>query len=71
MSFNWHSAQLTRNTTICKNYRNTQNVRRFMVEHCGANFKFDRGFMTWIRNGVPKTLGEAVDEWLQRNHDIH
>ncbi|UVK96584.1 DUF6434 domain-containing protein [Pseudomonas sp. B21-048] len=71
MSFNWHSDQLTRNTTICKNYRNTQNVRRFMMEHCGANFKLDRDFMAWIRNGVPKTLGEVVDEWLRRNRDAH
>lgn len=44
MSFNWHSDQLTRNTTVCKNYRNTQNVRRFMVEHCGVDFRFDRDY---------------------------
>lgn len=69
MSFNWHSDQLTRETPVCKHYRNTQNVRRFMVEHCGAKFKFDRGFMAWIRDGVPKTLGEVVDEWRQRNGD--
>ncbi|WP_448111230.1 DUF6434 domain-containing protein [Pseudomonas lini] len=71
MSFNWHSAQLTRNTTVCKSYRNTQNVRRFMVEHCGVDFKFDRDFMAWIRNDVPKTLGEVVDEWLHQHRDTH
>lgn len=71
MSFNWHSDQLTRETPVCKHYRNTQNVRRFMVEHCGDNFKFDRDFMAWIRDGVPKTLGEVVDEWLLRNRDGH
>lgn len=38
-----------------------------MVEHCSTNFKFDRGFMAWIRNGVPKTLGEAVNDWLLRD----
>jgi hypothetical protein len=42
-----------------------------MLEHCGAKFKFDRGFMAWIGNGVPKTLGVVVDEWLQRNRDGH
>jgi len=42
-----------------------------MLEHCGAKFKFDRGFMAWIHNGTPKTLGEVVDEWLQRNRDGH
>ncbi|WP_339545122.1 DUF6434 domain-containing protein [Pseudomonas sp. RA_35y_Pfl2_P32] len=71
MSFNWHNDQLTKNTTVCKNYRNTQNVRRFMVEHCGVNFKFDRGFMAWIRNDVPKTLGDVVNEWLHRNRDTN
>ncbi|MCP1456959.1 MULTISPECIES: DUF6434 domain-containing protein [Pseudomonas] len=71
MSFNWHSDPLTRDTTVCKHYRNTQNVRRFMLEHCGGKFKFDRDFMAWIRDGVPKTLGEVVDEWLQRNRDGH
>ncbi|WP_339503602.1 DUF6434 domain-containing protein [Pseudomonas silesiensis] len=70
MSFNWHSDQLTRNTTVCKNYRNTQNVRRFMVEHCGVDFRFDRDFMAWIRN-VTKTLGEVVDEWLRRHRDTN
>jgi hypothetical protein len=25
--------------------------------------------MAWIRDGVPKTLGEVVDEWRQRNGD--
>lgn len=71
MSFNWHSDQLTRNTTVCKNYRNTQNVRRFMVEHCGVDFRFDRDFMAWIRNDVSKTLGEVVDEWLRRHRDTN
>jgi hypothetical protein len=71
MGFNWHSDQLTRNTTVCKSYRNTQNVRRFMVEHCGVGFKFDRDFMAWIRNGVTKTLGDVVDEWLRRHRDTN
>ncbi|MGI4841000.1 MAG: DUF6434 domain-containing protein [Janthinobacterium lividum] len=71
MSFNWHSDQLTSNTTVCKNYRNTQNVRRFMVEHCGVDFRFDRDFMAWIRNDVTKTLGEVVDEWLRGHRDTN
>lgn len=66
MSFNWHSDPLTRDTPVCKHYKNTQNVRRFMLKHCGANFKFDRNFMAWIRNDVTKTLGDVVDEWLRR-----
>jgi hypothetical protein len=71
MNFNWHSDPLSRDTHVCKGYKNTQNVRRFMVEHCGAGFKFDRDFMAWIRNGETKTLGDVVDEWARRNPDVH
>ncbi|MCS3470017.1 hypothetical protein M2401_003767 [Pseudomonas sp. JUb42] len=69
MSFNWHSDPLTRNTPVNSTYKNTQNVRRFMMEHCGATFIFDRDFMAWIRNEVAKTLGDVVDEWLRRQGD--
>ncbi|MFK8258397.1 DUF6434 domain-containing protein [Erwinia sp. AnSW2-5] len=67
MKIDWHSALLSRTTVVDKNYRNTQNVRRFMAEQCGEKFRFDRDFMAWIRNEVPKTLGDVVDEW-QRRH---
>jgi hypothetical protein len=67
MAFDWHSETLERNTPVTHDYRNTQNVRRFMTGHCGAAFKFDRDFMAWIRNDTPKTLGDVVDEW-QRRH---
>lgn len=67
MVLDWHSAAITRTTAVDKAYKNTQNVRRFMLEQCGAAFKFDRDFMAWIRNDVPKTMGDVVDEW-QRRH---
>lgn len=67
MAFNWHSEPLRRDTPVTQDYRNTQNVRRFMTGQCGAAFKFDRDFMAWIRNDTPKTLGDVVDEW-QRRH---
>jgi hypothetical protein len=66
MAFNWHSDQITRSTAVCAGYKNTQNVRRFMVEQCGANFRFDRNFMAWIGDGTPKNMGEVVDEWKAR-----
>ncbi|QLG93669.1 hypothetical protein HZF02_17690 [Pseudomonas yamanorum] len=66
MEFDWHSHVITRGTEVSRHYKNTQNVRRFMLEHCGAAFKFDRAFMAWIRNGMPKTMGDVVDEWKQR-----
>ncbi|MHA6575805.1 DUF6434 domain-containing protein [Pseudomonas yamanorum] len=67
MLFDWHSDSIQRATRVTRQYRNTQNVRRFMLEHCGAEFKFDRDFMAWIRNDIPKTMGDVVDEWQRRN----
>jgi pimeloyl-ACP methyl ester carboxylesterase len=55
-----------RATNVDKNYKNTQNVRRFMIKECGDDFRFNREFMAWIRNDVPKTLGDVVDEWKRR-----
>lgn len=66
MKTDWHSASLTPATVVDKEYKNTQNVRRFMTEHCGQQFRFDRDFMAWIRNDIPKTLGDVVDEWKRR-----
>ncbi|MCS4271404.1 MULTISPECIES: DUF6434 domain-containing protein [Raoultella] len=66
MKIDWHSELLTRNTVIDKEYKNTQNVRRFMLRECGEDFRFDREFMTWIRNDVAKSLGDVVDEWKRR-----
>ena len=71
MRFNWHSDTLTRDTLVDEDYRNTQNVRRFMLEHCGDAFKFDRDFMAWIKNNKSKTLGEVVDEWRRRHPGTH
>jgi hypothetical protein len=45
METDWHSSSLTRSTIIDKNYKNTQNVRRFMIKECGENFRFNREFM--------------------------
>ncbi|WP_442955879.1 DUF6434 domain-containing protein [Pantoea sp. USHLN256] len=32
MKIDWHSSSLTRYTIVDKDYKNTQNVRRFMVD---------------------------------------
>lgn len=66
MPLDWHSTPITRATPIDQAYKNTQNVRRFLIEQCGAGFKFDRDFMAWIRNDLPKTMGDVADEWLRR-----
>ncbi|UYK94625.1 DUF6434 domain-containing protein [Pantoea ananatis] len=41
-------------------------MRRFLVAQCGERFRFDRDFTAWIRNDIPKNLGEVVDEWKRR-----
>jgi hypothetical protein len=66
LKIDWHSALLTRTTLVDKNYKNTQNVLRFMVKECGEDFRFDREFMMWIRNEDAKTLGDVADEWKRR-----
>ena len=65
-AFDWHSGKITRATPVTASYRNTQNVRRFFLAECGPAFKFDRPFMAWMKDGTPKTMGTAVDEWKRR-----
>ncbi len=65
-SFDWHGARITRATPVTASYRNTQNVRRFFLAECGPAFKFDRPFMAWMKDGAPKTMGAAADEWKRR-----
>ena len=67
MKTNWHGSALTRSTVVDNNYKNTQNVRRFMINECGPDFRFDRALMAWIKNDVSKNLGDVVDEWKRRN----
>ncbi|MDS9992186.1 DUF6434 domain-containing protein [Xanthomonas sp. A2111] len=67
MRFDWHSDTITRATPVDGRYRNTQNVRRFLVDVCGDGFAFDRAFMAWIRNGVAKTMGDVADEWRRHS----
>jgi len=66
MTIDWHSTPISRETPVDKGYKNTQRVRRFLIEQCGAEFKFDRPFMAWIKDGRPKTMGDVADEWLRR-----
>jgi hypothetical protein len=64
--FDWHADMITRATHVTRSYRNTQNVRRFLRSQCGAQFRFDRSFMAWIKDGTGKTMGDVADEWLRR-----
>jgi len=64
--FDWHSDPITRDTAVTAGYRNTQNVRRFLQAQCGKDFKFDRAFMQWVKDGTAKTMGDVADEWTRR-----
>lgn len=64
--FDWHAGRITRDTHVTRSYRSTQNVRRFLRSQCGAQFKFDRAFMHWIKDGTKKTMGDVAEEWLRR-----
>jgi hypothetical protein len=68
MKFDWHGGEISRETELDSDYRNTQNVRRFLSQQCGQAFKFDRDFMAWIRSGAAKNMGEVADEWLRRKN---
>jgi len=65
-AFDWHGGEVTRDTPVTGTYRNTQNVRRFLWAECGVDFKFDRLFMQWIKNGTAMTIGQVADGWLRR-----
>jgi hypothetical protein len=70
MDFDWHSGHITRATPVGHAYRNTQNVRRFLMRECGHDFKYDRDFMAWIRNGTRKSMGDVADEWSRRRGSL-
>ncbi|WIH05732.1 hypothetical protein KHF85_04395 [Xanthomonas translucens pv. graminis] len=65
MNVDWHNGPITRATPVDETYRSTQAVRRFLAGACGAEFKFDRAFMAWIKDGAPKSMGDVADEWLR------
>ncbi|NYE59137.1 hypothetical protein FHW58_000289 [Duganella sp. 1224] len=65
-TFDWHGGAISRATKVDAAYKNTQNVRRFLIGQCGPSFRFDRGLMAWIRNGNAKTVGDIADEWQRR-----
>ncbi|MEM6307413.1 MAG: DUF6434 domain-containing protein [Pseudomonadota bacterium] len=58
--FDWHGADLTDNTVITDNYRNSQNVRRYFKARLGHGFSFNIAFMSWMKDNVGKTLADAV-----------
>jgi hypothetical protein len=66
-SFDWNTAALTPETVITTDYRNTENVRNFMVANAGRSFRFTVDFMKWLKENPGKTLFDALEEWRRQN----
>ncbi|YCO05200.1 DUF6434 domain-containing protein [Vibrio sp. VNB-15] len=62
----WHKNTIEDSTLITSSYKNTQNVRRYFKDKCGEGFKFDRDFMQWMQESEGGIMGDAAQEWLQR-----
>ena len=60
MKTDWHSSSLTRSTVVDKDYKNTQNVRRFMVGECGP----DSGLIASLCSGYEMTYQKTWVMWL-------
>ena len=65
--FNWHTETLSLDTIISDNYKNTQNVRHFFIEHLGNKFHFSIPLMDFMKISIGKTLQNAVNEWQRLN----
>ena len=64
--FNWHSEPLSDQTIITKDFKNTQNVRRYFQSHLGENWKNNRIFMAWLKENDGKTLKVAVEKFKEQ-----
>ncbi|MEQ9301354.1 MAG: DUF6434 domain-containing protein [Cyclobacteriaceae bacterium] len=61
--FDWQSAELSPETRITDNYRNTENVRLFFEKKIGKHFKFNVKFMNWMKVNHGETLLTAIEVW--------
>jgi len=61
--FDWKNEQLSLQTIITDNYKNTENVRAFFQEHTDQKFKFNVKFMNWMKANIGKTLADAIQQW--------
>ncbi|MEL6124837.1 MAG: DUF6434 domain-containing protein [Pseudomonadota bacterium] len=62
---NWAHLVITRDTVITDSYTNGPNTRAFFKGEIGARFTFNIAFMDWMRSHVGRTMGEAVEAWLE------
>lgn len=62
-TFNWQTEDLSLETIITDSYKNSENVRAFFKKHIGSSFKFNVGWMNWIKENTGKTLQDAIDAY--------
>jgi len=63
-TFDWNNEKLSIYTLITDNYKNTENVRTFFQHKIGGHFRFNVEFMNWMKSNQGKTLGNAVEKWI-------
>jgi hypothetical protein len=64
-TFDWNVEKLSIATLITDNYKNTENVREFFRQNIGNHFKFNVEFMNWMKAHQGKTLGDAIEKWIE------
>jgi succinate dehydrogenase/fumarate reductase flavoprotein subunit len=62
-TFDWHKEELSAETVIGKDFRMTQNVRRFFARETGRKVQFSREFMLWMKSASGSTLADAVRKY--------
>lgn len=68
--FDWNIENLSPDTEITDNYKNTENVREFFKNQIGDKFKFNVKFMNWMKSAQGKTLGDAIEQWLSITNEF-
>ncbi|MEM1406722.1 MAG: DUF6434 domain-containing protein [Bacteroidota bacterium] len=63
--FNWAKSQLTLETKITDNVSFGPNFRNFIKGQIGNKFYCHSDFMDWVKSNTGKTLGDAVEKWLE------
>ena len=62
-NFDWTHGDLSRDTLITDNYRNTRNVRQFLQREIGEKVSFSITVMNWMKQNVGNTLGNFIDQY--------
>lgn len=66
-TFDWNNSPLHLETLITNNYKSTQQVRQFFLQHIGKSFRFNVQFMNWIKSNSGKQLKDAITAYHRIN----